>query len=330
MIRQILFGSAQELPVHLQALLREAGCDLDTLRQAFDQTSAPFHCDVPVADRRLLQDAHLFTFGLTGTDEAFCTARGGRPGSSLADVAFNAMMTHVLQELQHRLEACSNLQRGFHALGLRAPPIAWVDDVAVPIVATHCDILTNTLAEVAHITHDVFLRFGLSLNFKAKKTEAVVSFRDDSAPAHRHSLFVERLGKLDVPPLSMQIQCVASYEHLGTIFAADCTLQREIAHRRTRAIQAMRQVGKSILRNRHVSVVTRLKLFVCLIIPVLLHGAGNWDMLSQRLFHGLHASIMSWQRSIINDGCWTANQHTDFELQCTWKLPLLALRLAKA
>jgi len=110
----------------------------------------------------------------------------------------------------------------------------------------------------------------------------------------------------------------------------DCTLQREIAHPRTRAIQAMRQVGKSILRNRHVSVVTRLKLFECLIIPVLLHGAGNWDMLSQRLFYGLHASIMSWQRSIINDGCWTANQHTDFELQCTWKLPPLALRLAKA
>ena len=222
MIWQILFGSAQELPVHLQALLREAGCDLDTLRQAFDQTSAPFHCDVPVADRRLLQDAHLFTwFGLTGTDEAFCTARGSRPGSPLADVAFNAMMTGVLQEPQHRLEACSNLQRGFHALGLRAPPIAWADDVAVPIVATHCDILKNMLAEVAHITHDVFLRFGLSLNFKAKKTEAVVSFRDHSAPAHRHSLFVERLGKLDVPPLSMQIQCVASYEHLGTIFAAD-------------------------------------------------------------------------------------------------------------
>ena len=108
-------------------------------------------------------------------------------------------------------------------------------------------------------------------------------------------MFVGRLCKLEVPPLSMQIQCVASYEHLGTIFAAECTLQREIAHRRTRAIQAMRQVGKSILRNRHVSVVTRLKLFECLIIPVLLHGAGNWDMLSQRLFYGLHASIMSWQ-----------------------------------
>lgn len=331
MIRQVLFGSAHALPPHLRALLRDAGCDPDVLCQMFDQTSMSFHADVAEADRRLLQDAHLCTwFGLAGTDDAFCTARGSRPGSPLADIVFNAMMTHVLRELHCRLDAYPPLQHGFHALGMYAPPVAWVDDVAVPVVVTRCSLLEPTLAEVANITHNVFLHFGLSLNFKAKKTEAVVSFRDSSAPAHRHSLYVERLGRLDIPPLQMQLQCVASYEHLGTIFAADCTLQREVAHRRTKALQAMRQVGKSILRNRHVAIGTRLKLFECLIIPVLLHGAGNWDLLPHRLFHSLHASIMSWQRSIINDGCWTPNQHTDFELQCLWKLPPLALRLAKA
>ena len=39
---------------------------------------------------------------------------------------------------------------------------------------------------------------------------------------------------------------------------------------------------------------------------------------------------MKWQRSIVNDGCWTDDQHSDFELQCQWKLAPLALRLAKA
>jgi len=331
MIRQVLFGPAQTLPPHLRTILRDAGCDPDALCQMFEQTSSSFHADVAEADRRLLQDAHLSTwFGFPGTDDAFCTARGSRPGSPLADIVFNAMMTHVLRDLHCKLEAHPTLQHGFHELGMIAPPVAWVDDVAVPVVVASCNLLETTLAEVVHITHDVFLQFGLSLNFKAKKTEAVVSFRENSAPAHRHSLFVERLGKLDIPPLHMQLQCVASYEHLGTIFAADCTLQREVAHRRTKAIQAMRQVGKSILRNRHVAIGTRLKLFECLIVPVILHGAGNWDLLPHRLYHSLHASIMSWQRSIINDGCWTPNQHTDFELQCLWKLPPLSLRLAKA
>ena len=331
MVRQIVFGPAHAMPSHLCELLTEAGCDPAALRQAFEITSAAFHEDVSVADQRLLQDAHVYTwFGLAGTDDAFCTARGSRPGSPLADIAFNAMMTHVLQALHDRLDGCLPLQQGFHALGLKAPPVAWVDDVAVPIVVSECSILETTLATVAQLTHDVFLQFGLSLNFKTKKTEAVVSFRGSAAPAHRHSLLVERLGRIDIVPLNMQLQCVASYEHLGTIFAADGTLQREVAHRRVKAVQAMRQVGKPILRNRHVSVITRVKLFESLIVPVILHGAGGWDLLPHRLYHNLHSSIMSWQRSIINDGCWTDDQHTDFELQCIWKLPPLALRLAKA
>ena len=260
MVRQLVFGPAQAMPSHLQTLLREAGCDPEALRQMFCQTSTAFQTDVPLADQRLLQDAHVSTwFGLVGTDEAFCTARGSRPGSPLADIAFNAMMTHVLQALQTKLDVCSALQHGFHALEMQAPPVSWVDDVAVPIVVTSCDILEPTLAEVARITHDVFLQFGLSRNFKAKKTEAVVSFRGSSAPAHRHSLLVERLGRIVIEPLHMSLQCVATYEHLGTIFAADCTLQREVTHRRNKAVQAMRQVGKSILRNRHVSIATRLK-----------------------------------------------------------------------
>ena len=331
MVRQVLFGAEPALPAHLQELLRGAGCDLGTLQEMFEQTSKSFHSDVAPADRRLLQDAHCYTwFGLTGTDEAFCTARGSRPGSPLADIAFNAMMTHVLREFHHRLDAYLPLQQGFHALGLRAPPVAWVDDVAVPIVVSRCELLEPALAEVTRITHEVFLQFGLQLNFKAKKTEAVVSFRGGSAPEQRRSLFVDRLGRLDIPHLSIQLQCVAAYEHLGTIFAADSTLQHEVAHRRTRAVQAMRQVGRPILRNRHVATITRLKLFESLVIPVLLHGAGNWDLLPHRMYQSLHASIMSWQRSIINDGCWTPGQHTDFELQCKWKLPPLALRLAKA
>ena len=51
--------------------------------------------------------------------------------------------------------------------------IAWVDDVAIPIVAPQCDTLEASVAQVAHTTHEVFLTYGLGLNFKAKKTEVV-------------------------------------------------------------------------------------------------------------------------------------------------------------
>lgn len=331
MIRQIVFGMDAELPTHLRLLLQEQGCDVDQLLCDLEHASIPFQEDVPIVIRRLLQDAHTFTwFGLVGSNDAFCTARGSRPGSPLADVAFTALMTKVLVMLTDSLAAIPLLQAGMQLMGMEAPPVAWVDDVAIPIVAPHGEQLEAAIDQVVQATHGSFLRFGLELNFKAKKTEVVVSFRNQKAPQLRQSLLVERLGQLFISSLDLRLRCVASYEHLGTVFAADGTLQQEVSHRKTKAIQAFRVVGKSVLKNRHVSVVARLKLFESLIIPVLLHGAGNWDLLPARAFQSLHAQIIGWQRRIINDGCWTENQHSDFELQCLWKLPPLALRLAKA
>ena len=190
--------------------------------------------------------------------------------------------------------------------------------------------LEGLIAKVVTCTVRVFKHAGLILNFQQKKTEAVVAFRSQQAPDCRYSLFVERMGGLCIPEIQVVLKCVAEYEHLGTTFTADGLLRAECAHRRVRATQAFRQVAKPILRNRHVSVDTRLKLFESLVVPVLLHGAGNWGLLPTRQFASLQTCLMNWQRSIINDGFWTDNQHTDFDLQCKWKLPPLAFRLAKA
>ena len=216
-------------------------------------------------------------------------------------------------------------------LGLHAPPLTWVEDVAIPVVATDAHKMEPVLAMVTESAVMTFRKFGLMLNFQHnKKTEAVISFRGDGAPALRHSLLVECLGHLALPSLPLTFHCVAAYEHLGTIFTDDGHIKAEVVHQKDRAIQAFHQVSKAILRNRHVSIVVRLKLFEQLIIPVLLHGAGNWPEVPARQFQTLHILIMKWQRIIINDGPWTDNQHTDLELQCTWKLAPLGLRLAKA
>lgn len=272
---------------------------------------------------------HITTHG-AGSGATFETARGSRPGSPLADIAFNAMMIPILRHLQEALLHMDSLQTGLQLLGLPAPPVTWVDDVAIPIATQCCSQLEATLVQVATSSLLIFRQAGLTLNFSSRKAEAVISFRGTQAPGHRHSLFVERLGRLDLDTDGIFLACVGSYEHLGTTFTSDGLLKEEIAHRRARAIQAHRQVAKGVLRNRHIAVTARLKLFESLIMPILLHGAGNWGLLPTRSFNCLHACIMSWQRSIINDGFWTDDQHTDFSLQCLWKLPPLAVRLAKA
>eukprot|EP00435_Cladocopium_sp_Y103_P035345 s1432_g9.t1 len=330
MVRQLLFGGSSTLPEALCQVLRAAGCDPAVVANEIVRTSSTFLADVPFCERRLLQDAHSCTwFGLTGCPDTYQTFRGSRPGSPLADVAFNGMMVQVLSDLQDALLQIPLVQVGLSRFELPAPPVTWVDDVAIPVVTTQSSELEPAIAQVVDTTVSVFKRHGLILNFNSHKTETVVTFRGSEAPACRHSLFVERLGCLPLRNLDSHIRCVASYEHLGTLFADDQSLAAEIAHRKKKAIHAHRQVSRGILHNRHVDVVTRLKLFESLVIPVLLHGAGNWGLLSKRSFAGLHARIMTWQRSIINNGFWTPGQHSDFALQCHWKLPPLALRLAK-
>ena len=331
MIRQLLFGDDVDLPAHLLRLLEDAGCDPSQLQQEISKASQAFLQQVPVHEQRLIKDAHHSTwFCIPGTTSSFETSRGSRPGSPLADIAFNAMMVKVLTKFQELLQTIPALQNGLCHLGLPAPPVTWVDDVAVPIVVTEGRLLEPTIQQVTLAAVDAFLAAGMTLNFKRQKTEVVVDFRGEGASALRHALFVERLGHITLPSRDAPLKCVAIYEHLGTQFSADGSLKHEITHRRSRAIQAHRQVAKSILRNRNVPIEARLKLFESLIIPILLHGAGNWGLLSTRLFNQIHAAIMNWQRSIINNGFWTDSQQTDFELQCHWKLPPLALRLAKA
>ena len=88
-------------------------------------------------------------------------------------------------------------------------------------------------------------------------------------------------------------------------------------------------MSRNIFTNRHIPVATRLQLLESLVLPVLLHGCGNWPLLAERQFRKLNHQILKWQRTIANDGFWSEDQTSDWEFQSRWKLVPLALRLAK-
>ena len=61
----------------------------------------------------------------------------------------------------------------------------------------------------------------------------------------------------------------------------------------------------------------------------MLHGAGNWPLLSPAQLHQLTATYMKWVRSITGDGFWAVDQSTDLHLQFGLGCPSIPLRLAK-
>ena len=329
MIRQIVFGGSDMHPT-LQHLLERTNMDLTLIQQRLDGTPPLDQLPISQPAARLLRDGHRCTWYTLGASEAIHqTERGSRPGSPLADVAFNSLMSLVLKELQTRLDQHGPLQTAFAALGLRAIPVAWVDDLAVPVVAMQASALESVIQWTLRTMMDVCSSFGLQLNLQPRKTEVVPTFRGVDAPACRRTCYREQLARIPIPQSDFVVRCVPLYEHLGTMFQGDGGIDAELRHRLHKASLACKQVQRRLLRNRHLSVVVRLRLLETLILPILFHGAGNWPLLGHAQMHRLHSAYIKWIRSILGNGFWAPDQLTDLQILLRWQLPTIALRLAK-
>eukprot|EP00435_Cladocopium_sp_Y103_P050001 s2481_g15.t1 len=270
MIREFIFDTSKAMPGKLSRVLTDAGLDIDTIRGNVSRRTTFTDQHVSQSVARLLADAHDHTWYTLGAcDVVHHTERGSRPGSPLADVAYNSLMALVIQDLQVAFDTHPPLQRAFSLLGLAAPIVAWVDVLAVPVVAPVADALVPMLQWVVETTVQIRGTFGLQINFNPRKTETVVAFRGAGAPACRDTWLVHARGCIPLPAISATLRCVPHYEHMGTTFQADGGISAEIRHRCAKALQAFRQVRKSILLNRHVTVEVRLRLFDALVMPVL-------------------------------------------------------------
>ena len=222
-----------------------------------------------------------------------------------------------------------HIQDAWRVMGLSMPVVAWIDDLAIPVVTTTANTLVETVQEILEEVVRIGKTFGLILNMHAKKTEAVIAFRGDGAQAQRQLWFGERQGAIHVLNTEQVLRCVPRYEHLGTMFSADGTIAAELHHRLTKAIAAHHQVRRPILANKHIASGTRLKLLEGLVAPVLFYGAGSWPLLSHRQITRIHGQYMKWIRSIIANGCWTSDMLSDQQVLLLWRLPSVSLRLAK-
>ena len=130
MVREIVLGTSTSLHPKLLALLEGQEADLPTVVDRTQNSPDLAQLGLPECAARLFRDAHRHTwYTLGASDCVHQTERGSRPGSPLADVAFNGLMALVLDELQQRLDASGPMTLAYAQLGHRALPVAWVDDV---------------------------------------------------------------------------------------------------------------------------------------------------------------------------------------------------------
>eukprot|EP00435_Cladocopium_sp_Y103_P009264 s426_g2.t1 len=328
LLRQHAFGTSETFPSVLSALLEKEGLDVPQLLQDVHAHALQFDSAPPLA-ARLMRDAHLDTwFTCPLTDKCFETHRGSRPGSPLADLAYNILMTAVLRQLQDAVEAQPRVRLAHDCLGFTSPTVTWVDDVALPVPCIEADRLDGLLHDTMLLIHQTFRRFGLRLNCSAGKTEAIVLYRGKGAPELRRHRFLDGYGKLDVAGHE-PLRLVSTYTHLGLIVAQNLDIQNDIFVKIGKATAAYRTMSRSIFLNRRLPVSLRLKLLETLVLPILFYGCGSWPLLSARQYRSISSVIVKWQRHIAGHGFWNDSSITDAAFRAQWRLPSLAVRLAK-
>ena len=328
MIREQTFGGSLQLAPRLQQMLGTEGFEIEKLENDIPKYSQEFVTTAPLNLQRLLQDAHASTwFTLAHHDGCYQTHRGSRPGSPLADLAYNTMMQSVLHEVTHVLSTDpDHVMAGTH-LGLQVGPIAWVDDVAIPIMTMAAEHLEPVTIRILTKVEQIFQAHGLRLNYSSGKTEAVMQYRGTGAPALRKERFVNNLGH---PPLPQgALRTVSEYQYLGTSFSQAVSLEHEIHQRLTKATNAYRMLRRHLFSNKRIPARTRLLLLDSLVTSILLHGAGNWPLLSARVYHKLNHALMKWYRTITGQGFWNEDTVPDAELLAIWDIPPLSVRLCK-
>ena len=339
MLRELIFGTCNNLlKSTLSQFLDEDEFDIEQLHQNLDELCHRQVDDIPVGLRRFLHDIHQHTWfclhGSTQSERGLCTAtqRGTRPGSPLADIGFNLMLTDMMKELHEALLESEDFRQGAEAIGTFVPPVAWMDDIAVSLATTTPQQLVPLIQITIAAVHKAFRARGLTMNLDKGKTEVVVMFRGAGAVQCRTALF-DRHSQPSITAVTeshiITVRVTSTYRHLGIKFAMNMDIESEIAARAGAARQAFVQLQKAVFTNPALPESTRLSLYQSLVLTRLLYGCAIWSEISATSFRMLEALTIDHYRRICGVGFWTDAKVSDKDFLQQRGLPPFRILLAK-
>ena len=172
----------------LEEALREEGLDPEVIGQA--EHDAGKHLSPQLL--RALRDAHSATWAQLQNDpgHTYRTWRGTRPGSPLADAAFNYYLAVVHRKIQKALDEDQTLQLVAGRIGMEFHAVVWVDDIMLPIAAESNEALIQKAQHYVAWTNHILWQHGFRGNFDKGKTELLLNLRGKDAAkmkeAHLH------------------------------------------------------------------------------------------------------------------------------------------------
>ena len=76
---------------------------------------------------------------------------------------------------------------------------------------------------------------------------------------------------------------VQDFTYLGSIIASNCSLEREVSNRISKASAAFGQLAERMYLNRNLKLPTKIKVYQAIVLSILLYGSETWTLYSKKL-----------------------------------------------
>ena len=241
---------------------------------------------------------------------------GCRPGDPLADAIFCLTFARSLRRVRDECQAegiglTLPLQgQGLHAavgekvemVAIESP--AFMDDIAIPLHAPACRILEQ-VRRACSIVSSEMNRWGLTVNFKRKKTECLVLYSGiGSVNARNAHGALPTVREDDGALVSMltfegdqQIRIVQSYKHVGVHESTTPTPTIAVNQNVRAGNQACAAISRCLLSRPCLPPVIRKMAGQCAVGLRATYGAGTWTRVSDSLNRKLDQCLSRpWER----------------------------------
>ena len=223
--------------------------------------------------RDMFSGTHFMMQGLEGKT---ATMRGTRPGDPVADVLFNMAFKLVVLDARSKIEhstgmSCFGSPKPANDVSVALPvprrgfaEITFVDDIAYALHSSSSNDVVSSLQIVCSSLHDAAMNRGLTINYQAGKTEAIVTLAGPGSKQTKNKIWHAAGGKLPIVTEHgiQKLQLVHSYKHLGSYVQDHAVVQKDFRHRVAQARKAFGQLSRQFYGKRNVHVKTK-KCSVC-------------------------------------------------------------------
>ena len=115
-------------------------------------------------------------------------------------------------------------------------------------------------------------------------------------------------------PAVEPVSVVQEFEYLGSIISADCSLDKEVSSRISKASRSFNSLCRVLWYQRRIKTRTKIRLFKSVILSTLLYGSETWAPLVTHVKR-LQVFIMRCVRVILGVTRWNQNQERNTELR---------------